>query len=75
MVFILPYLVIQHFEEVDIMLYQCGNKFYKKLRSGDGRFQGMYLWQEVKKFLFFTIPTNNIFWLDDMDFIKCNKRG
>ena len=57
------------------MMYQSDNKFYKKLRIGGDTFKGMYLWQEVKKFLFFIIPTSNIFWLDDMDFIKCNKRG
>lgn len=52
------------------MLYKCGNKFYKRLQIGVGRFEGMYLWQEVKKFLFFVIPTKNKFWLDDIGFYK-----
>jgi hypothetical protein len=56
--------------EVDAILYRYGDKFYKRLQIGNGSFSGMYLWQEVKKFLFFTISTDNIFWLDDMGFKK-----
>ena len=56
------------------MLYKSGKKFYKRLQVGSGSFNGMYLWQEVKKIAFIVIPTKNKFWLDDMGFIRCNKR-
>lgn len=53
-------------------IYRTYGKYYKKLRAGEGRFQGMFLWQPMKKVLFFYVPdrSQKSFWLDDYGFEK-----
>lgn len=54
----------------DIYYYQDTTKTYIKKGIGEGRFNGEYLWQEVKKILWFYIPIRKPFWLDDYGFTK-----
>ena len=52
---------------------ECSSlRLYRKISIGTGRFTGMYLWQPVKKILFFYIPDRKRepFWLDDSTFEK-----
>lgn len=51
-------------------IYRIYGRYYKKIRVGEGRFGGMYLWQPMKKVLFFFLPvrTEKCFWLDDYGF-------
>lgn len=48
--------------------------FVKKKDIGKGRLNGQYLWQEVKKILWFYIPVKEPFWLDDYGFTKLIKK-
>lgn len=43
--------------------------YFKRIRKGSGRFQGMYLWKPVKKFLFFWVRRGEDMWLDDHGFV------
>ena len=47
-------------------------RIFKKVRAGTGRFSGMFLWQPMKKVLFFYVSDKSLspFWLDDCGFVK-----
>lgn len=60
-------------------IYNNHGNYYKKIKTCQGRFKGMYEWQPMKKFLWFFIPdhTKETFILDDYDFvpIKQNQKN
>ena len=51
-------------------LYKYEGEFYRLLRGGSGRSQGLYLWQPMKKALFFFVRdrARKSFWLDACGF-------
>ena len=38
------------------------------IKLPEKQWRGMYLWQEVKKVLWFYVPLKNTFWLDEYNF-------
>ena len=48
----------------------CTSKFYKKMKAGEGRYRGMFLWQPMIKIGPFYVKDRRSepFWLDDYDF-------
>lgn len=56
-------------------IYEADGKYYKQVKACHGRYEGMYLWQPMKKVLFFFVPDKKKepFILDDGGFrrIKC----
>lgn len=47
-------------------------EYFKKIDTGIGNFDGMFLWQPMIKILWFYIPDirKEAFWLDDYGFEK-----
>lgn len=58
--------------DIDIYTYVDTYKksYFKRMCIGNGRYTGMFLWQPMKKFLWFYVTDHNKqpFWLDDDGF-------
>lgn len=57
-------------------IYKNKREYYRKKKVCHGRYEGMFEWQPMKRFLFFFVPdhTKSVFILDDHGFVPVGLR-
>jgi hypothetical protein len=53
-------------------IHKRGGRYFKIIREGDGYYDGLFLWQPMKKILLFYIPDRPALrlWLYEFGFVK-----